>query len=153
MPFLDRTTYRDPRATNQPSRPPTPKATLPAGSVCVSTDAATGKAGTKKCALYGHKDELKACPTVADATKFDPKTKESCTLVLDVRSKAEWDEGHVSCAHRVPVEDDARLVSRVLELTGRSFTKAIVVYADPEDDAGGPRACESVDPASNVHWR
>jgi rhodanese-related sulfurtransferase len=33
-------------------------------------------------------------------------------VLVDVRDQGEWDGGHVSCAHRLPVQDDATLVRR-----------------------------------------
>ena len=58
----------------------------------------------------------------------------SCTpsiIVLDVRDTSEWNSGHVSCAHHLPVQDDASLVQRVKDLAlanPRGLAAPVVTY-------------------------
>ena len=59
----------------------------------------------------------------------------ACRIVIDVRSQSEWDVGHVSCAHRLPVQDDRALVSSVRSLANGNMATPLAVYC-----ASGPRA-------------
>ena len=43
-------------------------------------------------------------------------------LVLDVRTQEEWDAGHISCAKRMPVQDDSSLIQAVKLLVGLDLT-------------------------------
>ena len=49
-------------------------------------------------------------------------------IVLDVRQQSEWDAGHVSCAHRLPVQDDPSLVAKVTALAANDLATPIVTY-------------------------
>ena len=60
---------------------------------------------------------------------------ERCPILLDVRTAGEWGNGHATCAHRLPVQDDASLVDEVGVLAGGDFGWPIVTYC-----AAGPRA-------------
>eukprot|EP00746_Dinoflagellata_sp_MGD_P004338 gnl/MRDRNA2_/MRDRNA2_108349_c0_seq1.p1 gnl/MRDRNA2_/MRDRNA2_108349_c0~~gnl/MRDRNA2_/MRDRNA2_108349_c0_seq1.p1 ORF type:complete len:142 (-),score=19.89 gnl/MRDRNA2_/MRDRNA2_108349_c0_seq1:245-670(-) len=67
--------------------------------------------------------------------------KELCTSVIDARTQVEWELGHISCAHRVPVQDDPdRYQGKILNLTNEDLSTPIVVYC-----ASGQRAGVAVD--------
>lgn len=69
---------------------------------------------------------------VAKALPLVPLTP----LVLDVRTEAEWDEGHISCAHRLPVQDDPTLIDQVKALVNGDLTAPIVTYCHSGVRAG-----------------
>lgn len=46
-----------------------------------------------------------------------------CLLQAD-----EWEGGHVSCAQRLPVQDDAGLVSQVVDLAEGNMATPVVTY-------------------------
>jgi rhodanese-related sulfurtransferase len=50
-----------------------------------------------------------------------------CPLVLDVRTAEEWSEGHVACAHRIPVQDNQTLVEQVP--TNPASTVSYITYS------------------------
>ena len=62
--------------------------------------------------------------------------KQLTPLVLDVRTESEWDEGHISCAHRLPVQDDPALIDQVRELVNGDLTAPIVTYCHSGVRAG-----------------
>ena len=50
-------------------------------------------------------------------------------LVLDVRTPAEWDAGHISCAHRLAVQDTPPgWQDKVLELANNDLGARVVTY-------------------------
>jgi phage shock protein E len=51
-----------------------------------------------------------------------------CPIMVDVRAQSEWDAGHVSCATRIPVQDDASRTGEVLTLAGGDSSHPVVVY-------------------------
>jgi rhodanese-related sulfurtransferase len=57
-------------------------------------------------------------------------------IVLDVRTQAEWDAGHVSCAQRIPVQDDPALIDQVKNLASGDLTVPIVTYCHSGVRAG-----------------
>jgi len=56
-------------------------------------------------------------------------TPQQCPLLVDVRSQAEWDEGHISCASRVEWDADD-LVAQVMALAAAVLTTPVVTYCD-----------------------
>ena len=59
-----------------------------------------------------------------------------CPVVIDVRTVTEWNEGHLQCAHRLPVQSDASLVGRVQCLAGGKSADPIYVYCRSGARAG-----------------
>ena len=57
-------------------------------------------------------------------------------VVLDVRTLDEWNAGHVSCAHRLPVQDDPSLMAQVKALVSNDLTAPIVTYCHSGVRAG-----------------
>ena len=57
-------------------------------------------------------------------------------LVLDVRTQEEWDAGHISCAKRMPVQDDSSLIQAVKLLVGLDLTVPVVTYCHSGVRAG-----------------
>lgn len=81
-----------------------------------------------------------AAPTAPKAPPHSPPTPTSgastasCApsiIVLDVRDTSEWNSGHVSCAHHLPVQDDPSLVQQVKDIANnnpRGLAAPIVTY-------------------------
>lgn len=59
-----------------------------------------------------------------------------CPVVIDVRTKSEWDEGHLACAHLLPVQEDASLAEKIECLAGGKSADAILVYCRSGNRAG-----------------
>ena len=57
-------------------------------------------------------------------------------LLVDVRTQAEWDAGHIRCAHLLPVQDDPLLISTVRQLVGGDLTAPIITYCHSGVRAG-----------------
>ena len=55
-----------------------------------------------------------------------------CPIVVDVREESEWLAGHISCAHRIPVQDNTSLADEIITMA----TEAASGYA----------------PTSNLAW-
>ena len=71
-----------------------------------------------------------------------------CPIMVDVRAQSEWDAGHVSCATRIPVQDDASRTGEVLTLAGGDSSHPVVVYCYSGARAG--RAVMGTDSAFTV---
>jgi phage shock protein E len=57
--------------------------------------------------------------------------------VIDVRTAEEWTAGHVSCAHRLPVQDDpGNYIPQVRQLVNNDLTAPIVTYCHSGARAG-----------------
>ena len=63
-----------------------------------------------------------------------------CPVVLDVRTEAEWGDGHVECAHRLPVQDNHQLVEQVKSLVGGDLNRLVVTYCYSGTRAGQAEA-------------
>jgi len=92
----------------------------------------TGWFGTLNALYPGAGYKLKA--KQAGTIRF--KTKPLCPLIIDVRSAAEWDAGHVSCAQRLEIQNDAALVETVRCYTGGKMSYPIQVYCRSGSRAG-----------------
>jgi len=65
---------------------------------------------------------------------------EKCAVVIDVRTQGEYETGHVSCAHRVPIQDNPNLYRDDIDnLTGGDVSNKFVLYC-----ASGGRASYAV---------
>jgi len=51
-----------------------------------------------------------------------------CPIVIDVRTKLEWGEGHASCAQRLEIQDDPSLVDKVSTLANGDLSYPVYVY-------------------------
>ena len=51
-----------------------------------------------------------------------------CPVVVDVRTQSEWDSGHLSCAHLLPVQQDASHISTIECLAGGKSADQVFVY-------------------------
>lgn len=62
--------------------------------------------------------------------KTDEPTKQAsrCPIVVDVRTKLEWDEGHASCAQRLEIQNDPSLVDKVSALANGDLNYPVYVY-------------------------
>jgi phage shock protein E len=73
-------------------------------------------------------------------------------VLLDVRTQAEWDAGHISCAHLLPVQDDPSLIAQVRQLmAGGDLTAPVVTYCHSGVRAG--RAAEALRSAGFTYVR
>ena len=57
-------------------------------------------------------------------------------VVLDVRSQGEWNAGHVSSAHLIPIQELQTKIDKVDELVQGDKSKAIIVYCQSGRRAG-----------------
>ena len=73
-------------------------------------------------------------PSSSSPSSSSSSTAQDCKqsiIVIDVRTEAEWNAGHVSCAHRLPVQDDPALVDQVkalARLNPRYLSTPVVTY-------------------------
>lgn len=51
-----------------------------------------------------------------------------CPIVIDVRSQIEWDAGHAPCAHRLEIQNDPTLVTKVVALAKGDQKHPVQVY-------------------------
>ena len=65
-------------------------------------------------------------------------------LLVDVRTQAEWDAGHIRCAHLLPVQDDPLLISTVRQLVGGDLTAPIITYCHSGVRAGRAGAASAI---------
>jgi len=72
--------------------------------------------------------DSKTTSTVAAAKSTQPASDSRCPIVIDVRTKSEWDEGHASCAHRLEIQDDPSLVDKVSTLANGDLSYPVYVY-------------------------
>jgi phage shock protein E len=83
-----------------------------------------------KSALFANRDDIDF--------GYDHK---KCALVLDVRTQSEWEQGHISCAHRLEIQQaPAGWEKTVLMWAGGLKTTPIVVYCH-----SGGRAARAVE--------
>ena len=75
------------------------------------------------------------CSSAAAAVAPQPLAPKA-PLVLDVRTPEEWDAGHISCAHNLPVQDDSSLIQTVKMLVGMDLTSPVVTYCHSGQRAG-----------------
>jgi len=72
--------------------------------------------------LYGPMDADDKC-------LGDMARKRACAVVIDVRTKSEWDEAHVSCASRLEIQKKPDgWQTKVASLTAGDKSKRIIVY-------------------------
>ena len=58
-----------------------------------------------------------------------PGNDEVCPIVIDARTEAEWQRGHLECAHRVELaERSAAALSKIECLTGGNMNARVVIY-------------------------
>ena len=62
-----------------------------------------------------------------------------CPVILDVRTKQEWDDGHLPCAHRLPVQDDPELGAAIACLAGGKAGSTVKIYCRSGNRAGVAR--------------
>lgn len=62
--------------------------------------------------------------TVASTLAADGR----CPIVIDVRTQLEWDAGHAPCAHRLEIQNDPTLVTKVLSLAKGDLNYPVQVY-------------------------
>lgn len=72
--------------------------------------------------------DSKITSTVAAAKSTQPASDSRCPIVIDVRTKLEWDEGHASCAHRLEIQNDPSLVDKVSTLANGDLSYPVYVY-------------------------
>lgn len=70
----------------------------------------------------------KTTSTVAAAKSTQPASDSRCPIVIDVRTKTEWGEGHASCAQRLEIQDDPSLVDKVSTLAKGDLSYPLYVY-------------------------
>ena len=77
----------------------------------------------------------------AEQVQDSGTNSKKCAVVLDVRTRSEWEEGHISCAHRLEVQRaPAGWEKSVLRWAGGVRTTPIVVYC-----RSGVRAARAVE--------
>jgi len=59
-----------------------------------------------------------------------------CPIVIDVRTKLEWGEGHASCAQRLEIQDDPSLVDKVSTLANGDLSYPVYVYCRSGNRSG-----------------
>lgn len=73
--------------------------------------------------------------------KADPRQMiKDGALVIDVRSREEWNGGHLSMAKHLPVDEVGRRLREVEQWAGGEKSKAIVVYCASGNRSGRARA-------------
>ena len=93
-----------------------------------------------KCYFYRMK------PGYGDDKDKKPKAPK-CPIVIDARTKAMWDEGHASCAHRLQLQFNASLVSKVLSLAKGDRNYPVQVYC-----GAGIWAAQAVKVLKDLGW-
>jgi rhodanese-related sulfurtransferase len=78
-----------------------------------------------------------------DSVAFEAKTQESGVIILDVRTKAEFDEGHIANAININVESDTFLD----EIAKLDKSKTYAVYC-----RSGRRSADAVAKMSNEQF-
>lgn len=73
---------------------------------------------------------IKTVETVATAKPTTQAASDNarCPIVIDVRTKLEWDEGHASCAQRLEIQDNPSLVDKVSTLANGDLSYPVYVY-------------------------
>jgi len=74
--------------------------------------------------------------TKAAATTKTLPADGRCPIVIDVRTQAEWDAGHASCAHRLEIQYKPDLVTKVLSLAKGDKTHPVQLYCRSGNRAG-----------------
>ena len=65
-----------------------------------------------------------------------PTSDGRCPIVIDTRSQLEWDEGHAPCAHRLEIQDDPKLVAKVLTLANGDLSYPVQLYCRSGNRSG-----------------
>ena len=94
-----------------------------------------------KCYFYRMKSD-------SDDDKDKKPKAPRCPIVLDARTQKMWDdEGHASCAHRLQVQFNASLVSKVLSLAKGDRNYPVQVYC-----GAGIWAAQAVKVLKDLGW-
>ena len=57
------------------------------------------------------------------------KYKNVKSIIIDVRTLEEWEKGHISCAHRIPIHKEPfGWIKQVKTITNNDNNKRIIVY-------------------------
>eukprot|EP01050_Picozoa_sp_SAG11_P022030 SAG11_NODE_4056_length_2084_cov_1.550630_1_plen_481_part_00 len=107
-------------------------------SYTVSTPAANGGEACPEVETQTQDCNTDPCPE-PEEDESEVEEEERCAMLLDVRTEEEWNGGHASCAHRLPVQSDEDLIEEVLPLVGADLGHPVVVYC-----RSGARAAEAL---------
>lgn len=73
-------------------------------------------------------------PTTVPTTALAPDGR--CPIVIDVRTQNEWDAGHATCAHRLEIQYDTKLVAKLSTLAKGDLSHPVQLYCRSGNRAG-----------------
>jgi len=72
--------------------------------------------------------------TTVQTTTLAPDGR--CPIVIDVRTQSEWDAGHATCAHRLEIQYDTKLVAKLSTLANADLSHPVQLYCRSGNRAG-----------------